>query len=408
VSTAPVRFDSGPIFVVAFCFAMGFVGRGMLETFAVFLLPLSASFGWERTEVVSIYAIAALMSGFTGPLAGWMFERFGPRFVYVAGVLLLATGALAMSIARELWQFMIFGGLVFGVGAALTGNVPSAAMLSRRFGERMALPAGIVFSGFGIGVLVLVPLAQVMIDRWGWRETYLVFGVALVLVLLATALLPWRRLVAITASSRTAPPPTTNGDGEVWTLSRALASRAFWAMFFVYFMTSIAMYAVSPQVVAYLVEIGFSPIQAASAWGVAGFLQPLGMIAIGSLDSWIGRQRAALLSYTISLIGLGAFWLLGFTLSPLLLAVAILCFGSMLGSRGPLISTIAMLVFRGPHAATIFGAIMIGAGGGGALGAVAGGFLHDITDGYGAVLTWSAASVVLAMLPFIFVKELKR
>ena len=80
----------------------------------------------------------------------------------------------------------------------------------------------------------------------------------------------------------------------------------------------------------------------------------------------------------------------------------------MLGSRGPLISTIALKVFRGPRAATIYGAITLGGGLGSALGSWAGGLLHDWTGSYDAVIAFAAINIVLAATPFFVVPPLRR
>lgn len=41
--------------VLALCFALSVIGRGLGESFTVFLEPISESFGWERAQVVSVY-----------------------------------------------------------------------------------------------------------------------------------------------------------------------------------------------------------------------------------------------------------------------------------------------------------------------------------------------------------------
>ena len=63
-----------------------------------------------------------------------------------------------------------------------------------------------------------------------------------------------------------------------------------------------------------------------------------------------------------------------------------LLFGGSMGSRGPMISTLATLRYRGAHFGRIYGLISIGMGLGGFLGAWIGGLLHDLTDGYAAVM----------------------
>ena len=74
----------------------------------------------------------------------------------------------------------------------------------------------------------------------------------------------------------------------------------------------------------------------------------------------------------------------------------VLLFGGSMGSRGPMISTLAALRYRGAHFGRIYGLICIGMGLGGFLGAWIGGLLHDFTDGYAAVMIFSAAALALA------------
>ncbi|MDH8378183.1 MFS transporter, partial [Klebsiella pneumoniae] len=75
--------------VLALCFALSVLGRGLGESFTVFLLPISQSFGWDRAEVISIYSLAALAGGLAAPLIGRLFDHSGPRMVYTLGLALL-------------------------------------------------------------------------------------------------------------------------------------------------------------------------------------------------------------------------------------------------------------------------------------------------------------------------------
>ena len=85
---------------------------------------------------------------------------------------------------------------------------------------------------------------------------------------------------------------------------------AFWALFSTFFFTAVGMYAIAAQIVAYLIDAGFSPLQAATAWGFSGVVLLFGMVGVSQLDSIIGRRPSVLISYAISIAGIILLWLL--------------------------------------------------------------------------------------------------
>jgi hypothetical protein len=153
--------------VLALCFALSVIGRGLGESFTVFLKPISESFGWDRAQVVSVYSLAALAGGLASPLIGRLFDRSGPRAVYSLGLLLLGGAFLIAAHAQQLWQFQLSLGLCVGFGIALIGNVPNSILLGRWFGPRLPTAMAVVYSATGAGVLILLPASQILIDKLG-------------------------------------------------------------------------------------------------------------------------------------------------------------------------------------------------------------------------------------------------
>jgi MFS family permease len=146
----------------------------------------------------------------------------------------------------------------------------------------------------------------------------------------------------------------------------------------------------------YLLERGLDGPYAARAIAAAGFLTPLGMIGFSWLADRGGRRLAALLAYASSILGVGALAMVRGPNDDVFVWLYVLLFGGSMGSRGPMISTLAALRYRGAHFGRIYGLISIGMGLGGFLGAWIGGLLHDFTDGYAAVMIFSAAALALA------------
>jgi len=392
--------------VLAVCFALSVLGRGLGESFTVFLLPISQSFSWDRAEIISIYSLAALAGGLSAPFIGRLFDRSGPRAVYSLGLALLGSAFLAAAYAQQLWQFQLSLGLCVGLGIACIGNVPNSILLGRWFGPKLPTAMAVVYSATGAGVLILLPLSQVLIDRVGWRGAYQIFGATALVMLIPLLFLPWKLFAS--GSATLARNAAAEVIDEGWTLLSAMRHHAFWALFCTFFFTAVGMFALSAQIVAYLIDAGFPPLQAATAWGFSGVVLLFGMLGVTWLDGIIGRRRSVLFSYALSIIGIGLLWLLKSYPNVWLLTAFVVTFGSMIGSRGPLITATAMKIFRGERVGTIFGTISIGSGLGSALGSWAGGLIHDMTGGYDALLLFALVSVILGMIPFLVVPALRQ
>jgi MFS family permease len=406
VATKPLKPARVALNVLALCFALSVVGRGLSESFTVFLKPISDNFGWDRAQVVSVYSLTALAGGLSAPLVGKLFDRSGPRTVYSLGLLLLGSAFLIAAYSQQLWQFQLSLGLCVGIGIAFIGNVPNSILLGRWFGPRLPTAMAIVYSATGAGVLILLPASQVLIDHVGWRGAYQIFGGGALLLLLPLLVLPWR--LFSTGSPHVVKSASADFADEGWTLLSAMRHHAFWALFSTFFFTAIGMYAIAPQVVAYLIDAGFHPLQAATAWGFSGVVLLFGMLGISWLDGIIGRRPSVLFSYAVSIAGIIMLWLLQWYPNFWLLTGFVVCFGSMIGSRGPLLTATAMKIFRGERIGTIYGTISIGSGLGSALGSWGGGLIHDWSHSYSPLIAFSLVSVVMGMIPFLVVPALRR
>src|SRR3546814_6833079 len=116
-------------------------------------------------------------------------------------------------------------------------------------------------------------------------------------------------------------------------LLRELRRRPFWALFLVFFLTAIAVFSVSLQSVAYLVEQGFSPLQAAGAFGFTGVLSIAGMLATGTAADRFGNRITATVSYLCTVLGVAALFLMQIMPSFALVMVFVVVFGISMGAR---------------------------------------------------------------------------
>lgn len=381
------------------------LSRGAGETFSVFLLPLSGHFDWERASVASIYSVYMVSVGLGSLLAGVTFDRFGARFNYLAGSFILAGTYLTAGKLDQLWQFYIVIGVGGGIGASMIGLVPTQSLVSRWYHKRLSTALSIGYASQGLGTLTLVPLVQWFIERAQWQQAYGYIGWIFVVVFLVMLVLPWNSIEAGAADN-----PRKISKGKAtggMTLREALSTRAFWAFFGIFATTAIGIFGVSLQSVAYLIDQGYSELEAAFAFGTVGMLSFVGMVITGIAAEYWPRHLVASFSYTLSLVGIGALALMQADINPILLMTFVLGMGLSSGARGPIITTLMAESFAGRGLASIYGAANIGQGLGAALGALAGGLLYDFTGNYNAGFLFCAISLLFGLALFWVVPEIR-
>jgi MFS family permease len=382
-----------PWLLVALCFVLGVASRSIGDTFPVFVPALERAFAASRGDVTVIYSFALLVGGISGPINGWILDRLGLRALTVIGMSLAALASFAAAHATALWHLYATLGVMLGFGGAAVSGVLSAGLLGRWFpARRLGVALAVAWSATGVGTMVTIPVAQAMIVESGWRHAYLVFSIVSVVFVPLLLVLPWRRIAA--GASGLVRAHAASGEGP--TVAAAVRDWPFWALTFSFAFTSVGIFSIVPQAMSYLLERGLEGGHAARALAVAGFLTPLGMVGFSWLADRGGRKIAAILAYACSMAGVGALALVRGPADEFWLWAYVLLFGGSQGSRGPMISTLATLRYRGANFGRIYGLIGVGMGLGGFFGAWIGGLLHDLTGGYAAVMVFSVAALAIA------------
>jgi len=387
---------------------MNTLGRGVTETFTVFLLPVEASFQASRAEITLAYSIYMLTVGISAPIAGQMIDRLGARVTYGIGLLALGSGFYLAGLASELWHYYLFYSVYSGFASACLGMVVASSLLSRWFTSRLGTVVAIPHSATGFGVLLLPPLAQYMLGFYSWQQVHQFIGIGVLLLLPLTLLLPLGAMTRGSERWRSQRRAARASGEKIWTAARAIQTEAFWSLFGLFFFTSAAAYAVVPHCVAFLVERGFDPLFAASAFGVSGAFSGIGIIAAGWISDRFGRLTTVTVSKFMTIAGILS--LLGVAWVPSLLLVYsfVFFFGIVQGARGPVIAVLVALLFRGGSVGAIMGTLSLAMGLGAGGGSWLSGALHDVTGDYIASFTFGAACSALGLAVYWISPSLRR
>ncbi len=354
------------------------IASGLYFSFPIFFVALLEEFGWSRGATAVAFSISSIVQGMLSPVVGTLVDRVGPRRVMLGGACLLGGACMLASRIDSLTSLYLVSGVLAAVGVCAVSWIPSGVLIARWFAERRGSMMGLAFSGMGAGVLVIGPLAQWLIAGHGWRAAYLVLGLGTLVVLVPLVLLGVREAPVVAPARGDVSAPGRAG-AEV---GDALRTRAFWALFFAYLCTPLAVFSVVTHSVAFAVDHGFARLFVAGIFGLTGLLSVVGRIAFGIAADRIGRTTSATISYGCTAVG--TLCLLGLEMWPHAAALYgyALFFGLGFGARGPIITAIASQLFPGRRFGVIYGILSVGNGIGGGVAPWFGGFVYDLTGSY--------------------------
>ena len=358
---------------------------GVWYSYSVFLVALLAEFGWSRTVLAGAFSVFTLVHGGVNPLIGALCARYRPlRVIAAGGAAMGITLFLDSFISTPLGLYLGFG-VATAAAVALGGWVPSLVFVQRNFQERLGLSVGIISSGVGVGMLLVVPLTQLLIDAFGWRVAFRVLGLIALLWILPSSL--WLRHMMLQAPENRGQTPVrqnqekSGSDPDFVTLGQAMRTQPFWLLMAMFFFGNVASQTLHVHQVAYLVDHGLAAIAAATVVGVVGLASIVGKTGGGWLSDRMERE-------VVYVAGVAILVASAFALLSLKGASAWPAYGYavLLGVGYSVTAAITPVIvadrFSGPHFGAIVGVGLMGTAAGSAVGPWMAGRLYDLMGSY--------------------------
>lgn len=311
--------------------ACGFLSQGMrvglgAQTFGFFFKPMIDELGWSRSVMTGALLVRDLVGAGAYPAIGYAVDRYGPRFLMAGSALVLGISLMLLSQTREVWQFVLFYGVIgtFGVPGLGYGVVsPTIAKWFIRFRGRAT---GIATAGLNVGTVVLTPLILLLIQSFGWRTAWFILGFIPWIIVVPPSLLWLRRQpedmgllpdgyttgdAVSTSESPVAGGERSDPDDEVsWTVRQALRSPAFWLLIAYEVLSGMSLGALIIHRIPYATDLGFTAVQAGisfAIFGVCAFIAKLGWGVLADRYSiWLLAIIALILSAISIFAGVGS------------------------------------------------------------------------------------------------------
>lgn len=168
--------------IVVCCFLIMFIIVGLIMSCAgIFYKPVSEDLGIDVGSFGLYMSFNFLFSTLALSFAGKVMEKYSARTVLTLCSAVAGVTLASMSQFNAVWQFYVAGAL-FGITLAFLLYLGFPTLLNRWFKSRMGIFIGICSAGSGIGGVLFNPVGGYLITNYGWRATYLIFGVLILLL----------------------------------------------------------------------------------------------------------------------------------------------------------------------------------------------------------------------------------
>ena len=367
--------------------------------FALYGLPfyynhMVKEFGWSTTVVTSGNAASKFVVGpLFGFFAGWIIDRFGPRRMMMAGILMAGMAVIGISAMSGLWMFYFFY-FFNAMGYVCGGPLPNQVLLSRWFDKSRGKAMGFAYLGIGIGGMIVPLLTARLTEFLSWRGALRVVGILMIVIALPMAYFVKESPEAQVQKKAAAPPAPISGVfRSPWFYLLAIGS-----------MCSIGAVGGTNQHLKLFLsrDHHYAEKEAAAIASLVLGVSIGGRLLMGWLADYVPKKYVMMLIY---LLIAGAIPVLFFVETPRAMYLFALIFGLGLGGEYLIIPLIAGELFGVRVLGRLLGVVLTADGVAEALSPLFVGYLRDKTQSYHMGFI---ALICMALIGFVAVSLLPK
>lgn len=278
---------------------------GTLYAWSVFANPLGQLFGWAATALALVFTINHGLSPVAMIGGGFLQDRFGSRSSIIVGGLMFTIGLFLSGYVSEVGMLYLTYSTLAGIG----GGVIYAGTMGNTvkfFPDKRGMAAGICAAGYGLGAMVMAPIAARLIIAHGVLATFQILGVAF-FIIICLCLTVTKKAPAGYKPAGWEPTPlqvtTQSTTNAVWT---QMISQGIWWVIMVMLLCG----ALSGlMVLAHASPIGqlmfgLTPMKAAFFVSIITLANACGRVGFGALSDRIGRSNTIMIMYIVSALSM--------------------------------------------------------------------------------------------------------
>jgi sugar phosphate permease len=244
--------------------------------FSFFFKPMSEDLDISRSALSAVFLIRAVIMGFLALPIGMAVDRYGPRALVTIGILIGGLATMGMAWVSGLLSFYLVFGVIRAFSLTLSGAEVTTTVVAKWFIHYRARALAISAIGVPLAGVLLAPLAALLINLYGWRNSFIIFGAATLVILVVPAWLKMRRMpedmglypdgrTPEEVETRAVASGVTIAPERNWTMGEAVRTPALWLITISLNLTIFMTSSITLHQVPYMSDKGFSATIAASA-----------------------------------------------------------------------------------------------------------------------------------------------
>ena len=354
-TTSSVRW----LYLAVGTFTMLFAG--ILYAWSILKTPLAGAFGWDTSALALNFTLTMCCFCLGGFFGSQISRRIGaPLTIVIAGILAGAGFVLTGLLTGNVYLLYITYAVLAGLGIGVAYNV-IISTVNAWFPDKRGLSSGCLLMGFGASSLLFGTILDKMFaaDAFGWRKTYILFGIAVALCLLIAGLIIRRpgEDAHLPAPKKPAAVRQENFEVKDFTTSQMLRRFSFWMAF----VCLSCLAAVGNTVISFArdqaLSVEASASLATTLVGVLAVCNGLGRIITGAVFDSFGRRVTMIGANLITIVSAGL-TLLAVVLHSLPLCIVGLCLTGISYGATPTVCSAFVSAFYGQkHFATNYSII---------------------------------------------------
>ena len=390
--------------VTLFAGACIYLSIGLIYAWSIFVKPLEAEFGWNRTETSLTFTISMTFFCIGGVISGLLLKKKSGRFIIMLSALLLAAGFLLSSRVETLAGIYISYGVFCGLGVGLAYNANISTVI-KWFPDKVGFISGILLMCFGGGGLILGSVASSLIVSMGFRTTFVILAFTFAIILLVGGMFIKPPGENDVLPARKAKAKGSEDFGVELGTMEMLKRKSFWLYFSWSAVLTGAGLAVIGHAAVAAQAVGATVAQAALIVGAISISNGVGRVVVGLIFDRFGRKISIRWSNSTMVIAFALLTLAIMKESMILFILGGIVIGIAYGSIPPTNAAYVNLFYGPKNYALNFSVMNTAIIPGSILGPLVAGAIKTATGSY---MTAFAIILGLAMAVYLLQIAIKR